>query len=195
MWCDLWGMKLHASKAETMIVSRSRTIHPQPTQWTLDGTALKETADLVILGIKFDAKVTFDWSAVWCSSADSHLKLLDKDVKSACLIAGDILDLAHRRSVALLCMLFEIKCNPMHPMSGALPLPHVPARDTRRHSFATPSFRTSQHRGSFVPLLLSPWNDINEWPCVWTILMISMTLWYYWHWQGLIRRPNAFVLV
>ena len=25
-WCDLWGMKLNASKTRTMIVSRSRTI-------------------------------------------------------------------------------------------------------------------------------------------------------------------------
>ena len=27
--CDLWGMKLNASKTKTMIVSRSRTMHPQ----------------------------------------------------------------------------------------------------------------------------------------------------------------------
>ena len=27
-WCDHWGMKLNASKAKTMIVSRSRTMHP-----------------------------------------------------------------------------------------------------------------------------------------------------------------------
>ena len=27
-WCDLWGMKLNASKTMTMIVSRSRTMHP-----------------------------------------------------------------------------------------------------------------------------------------------------------------------
>ena len=27
-WCDLCGMKLNASKAKTMIVSMSRTIHP-----------------------------------------------------------------------------------------------------------------------------------------------------------------------
>ena len=27
-WCDLWGMKLNASKTKTMIVSRSRTMHP-----------------------------------------------------------------------------------------------------------------------------------------------------------------------
>ena len=28
-WCDLWGMKLNASKTKTTIVSRSRTMHPQ----------------------------------------------------------------------------------------------------------------------------------------------------------------------
>ena len=27
-WCDLCGMKLNASKTKTMIVSRSRTMHP-----------------------------------------------------------------------------------------------------------------------------------------------------------------------
>ena len=26
-WCDLWGMKLNASKTNIMIVSRSRTMH------------------------------------------------------------------------------------------------------------------------------------------------------------------------
>ena len=30
-WCDLWGMKLNASKTKTMIVSRSRTMHPPVT--------------------------------------------------------------------------------------------------------------------------------------------------------------------
>ena len=72
-------------------------------------------------------------SAVWCSAADSHLKLLDRDLRSAGYLAGGVLDcnLAHRRSVAELCMIFKIKSNPMHPLSGALPLPYVPARVTR----------------------------------------------------------------
>ena len=45
-------------------------------------------------------------------------------------------------------MLFKIKSNPMHPLSGALPLPYVPARVTRgalvshRHSFVPPRCRT-----------------------------------------------------
>ena len=28
-WCDLWGIKLNASKTKTMIVSRSCTMHTQ----------------------------------------------------------------------------------------------------------------------------------------------------------------------
>ena len=48
VWCNLLGMKLNASKTKTMIVSRSRTVHPQLTPLTLDGTVQKESADLVI---------------------------------------------------------------------------------------------------------------------------------------------------
>ena len=58
--CDLWGLKLNASKIKTMIVSRSRTDHPQLTPLTLDGTVLKESADLAILGVTFDAKMTYE---------------------------------------------------------------------------------------------------------------------------------------
>ena len=50
VWCNLWGMKLYASKTKTMIVSRSSTVHPLLTPLTLDGTVLKESADLVISG-------------------------------------------------------------------------------------------------------------------------------------------------
>ena len=34
VWCNLSGMKLNASKTKTMIVSRSRTVHPQLTPLT-----------------------------------------------------------------------------------------------------------------------------------------------------------------
>ena len=116
-WCDLSGMKLNASKTKTMVVSRSRTMHPQSPPLNV----LKESDDLVILGVTFDSKLTFEkhlllvsrpaskrlgilrksWvvfhnrsllercfrgfvlpvleycSAVWCSAADTHLKLLE----------------------------------------------------------------------------------------------------------------------
>ena len=91
-------------------------------------------------------------------------------MRSAGFLAGGDLDcnLAHRRSVAELCMLFKITSNPMHPLSGALPLPYVPARVTRgalvahRHSFAPPRCRTSQYRRTFVPLSVFLWNDLSD---------------------------------
>ena len=39
-------------------------------------------------------------------------------------------DSAHRRSVAVLCMLYKVRCNPMHPLNGAEPGPYVPVRVT-----------------------------------------------------------------
>ena len=60
-WCNLWGMKLNASKTKTMIVSRSRTMHPSH-PLTIGGTVLKESDDLVlyILGVTFDSKITLE---------------------------------------------------------------------------------------------------------------------------------------
>ena len=42
-------MKPNASRTKTMIVSKSSTVHPQLTPLILDGTVLKESADLVIM--------------------------------------------------------------------------------------------------------------------------------------------------
>ena len=138
---------------------------------------LKESADLVILGVTFDSKLTFEkhlrlvsraasqrlgilrksWrefhdrpllercfrgfvlpvleycSAVWCSAADTHLKLLDRVVCGARFLTGGVFecDIADRRSVAVLCMLYKIRCNPMHSLNDALPGPYEPVRVTR----------------------------------------------------------------
>ena len=59
-WFDHWGMKLKTSKTKTMIVSRSRTMHPLSPPLTIGGTVLKESDDLVILGVMFDFKLTFE---------------------------------------------------------------------------------------------------------------------------------------
>ena len=67
-WCDLWGMKLNVSKTKTMIVSRSCTMHPQSPPLTIGGTVLKESDDLVILGVTFDSKMTFE----------KHLRLVSR---------------------------------------------------------------------------------------------------------------------
>ena len=43
-----------------MIVSRLRSMHPQTPALTIGGTVLKESDDLVILGVTFDSKITYD---------------------------------------------------------------------------------------------------------------------------------------
>ena len=99
-------------------------------------------------------------SAVWCSAADTHLKLLDRSISGAQFLTGGEFecDIAHRRSVAVLCMLHKIRCNPMHPLNDALPVPYVPVRDTcvalvaHQYTYAPPCCRTSQYRRTFVPL-------------------------------------------
>ena len=59
-WCDLWGMKLNASKTKTMILQRSLTMHPKSPKLTIGETVLKESDDLVILGVTFHSKLTFE---------------------------------------------------------------------------------------------------------------------------------------
>ena len=149
-------------------------MHPQSPAWTIGGTVLKESDDLVILGVLFNSKMTFEkhlrsvsWatsqrlgilrkslqlfhdrlligrcfrgfvlplleycSAVWCSAADTHLKLLNRVVSGASFLTGGVFecDLAHCRSVAVLCVLYKIRCNLLHPLYGSLPVQYVPVR-------------------------------------------------------------------
>ena len=60
--------------------------------------------------------------AVWCSAADTHLKLLDRVVSGTCFLTGGVFqcNIAHHRSVAVLCMLYKFVCNLMPPLRGAL---------------------------------------------------------------------------
>ena len=68
--------------------------------------------------------------AVWCSAADTHLKLLDCAISGARFLTGGVFecDIAHRRAVAVLCMLYKIRCNPMHSLNDSLPGLYVPVR-------------------------------------------------------------------
>ena len=197
------GMKLKASKTKTVIVSWSGTMHPHSPSLTIGGTVLKESDDLVILGVTLDSKMSFEqhlrsvsraasqrlgilrqsWqvfhdrlllgrcfrgsvlpvleycSAVWCLAADTHLRLLDRVVSGASFLTGCVFDcdLSNRRSVAVLCMLYKIRCNPMHTLYGALPVPYVSVRVTRgaviahRYTYAPPRCRTSKYRRTFIP--------------------------------------------
>ena len=77
-------------------------------------------------------------------------------------------DVAHRRSVAVQCMLYKIRCNPMHPLNGALPRLYVPVWITRGalvahwYTHVPLRCRTSQYRRTFIPISVSLWNDLAD---------------------------------
>ena len=57
-WCRLWAMKMHPSKTQSMIVSRSRTLQPQHLDLFIDNVPLTTSDSFKILGINFDTKST-----------------------------------------------------------------------------------------------------------------------------------------
>ena len=105
-------------------------------------------------------------SVVWCSAADTHLKLLDRAVSGARFLTGGMFDcdISHRLSVAVLCILYTIRCNPV--LNGALPGPYVPVRVSRcalvahRYTHAPPRCRTLQYSRTFIHFSVSLWNDL-----------------------------------
>ena len=111
--------------------------------------------------------------AVWCSADDSHLKLLNRLVSGGSFLTGGVFecDLAHHLSVAVLCMLYKIRCYPMHSRYGALPLPYVRVLVTRgaviahRYTYAPPRCRTSQYCRTFIRLSVSLGR--SWWPRIW----------------------------
>ena len=81
--------------------------------------------DILLLGRcfrDFVLPVLHYCSAVWCSAADTHLKLLDRAVSGDRFLTGGVLecDISHRRSVAVLCMLYKIRCKPVHQVGCTL---------------------------------------------------------------------------
>ena len=107
-------------------------------------------------------------SAVRCSVADTHLQLLNRAVSGTRFITGGVFecDIAHRSSVAILCLLDKFSCNPVHPLNCALPEPYVPVQVTRgalvahRYTYAPTRCRASLYRRTSIPLSLSFWNDL-----------------------------------
>ena len=86
------------------------------------------------------------FSAVWCTAADTHLKLLDRAVSGARFLTRGVFecDIANRRYVVILFMLYKIRCNPVHPLNGALPGPYGPV-------WVTPGALVV-HRYTYAPL-------------------------------------------
>ena len=103
-----------------------------------------------------------------CRSGSSHLHLSREKFNCSSHIVTQFTEMVvdHRRSVAVLCMLYKIRCNPMHPLNGALPGPYVPVRVTRgaliahRYTYAPPRFRTSQYSRTFISLSVSSYDDL-----------------------------------
>ena len=201
-------------RLKTMIVSRSRTMHPQSPALTIGGTVLTESDDLVILGVSFDSQMTFEKHLRTVSRAASQrlgilrkswrvfhdrlllgrcfrgfvLPVLESGLRCGARLpihtlnyqffTGGVFEceLAYRRSVAVLCMLYKIRCNPLHPLYGALPMPYVPVRFTRdavithRFTYASPRCRTSQYGRLLFPcqylcgtILVTPYSMVWDW--------------------------------
>ena len=76
-------------------------------------------------------------SKEFCTDVQSIL--LNRVASGARYLTGGVLEcnIAHRRSVAVLYMLYNIRCDPMHPHCRALPVSYVPVRVTRRALVAT----------------------------------------------------------
>ena len=79
-----------------------------------------------ILGDAFGVLSCPFWSAVLQCGARLPIhtfKLRNRAVSGARFLTGGVFecDIANRRFVAVLCMLYKIRCNSMHPLNGALP--------------------------------------------------------------------------
>ena len=106
-------------------------------------------------------------SPVWSSAADSHLKLLDKNLR-ACkfLIPNLTISLQHRRFISSLRMLYKIFHNPSQPLHSELPNLFRPRRVTRGSlsinslSFSPMRFHTSQYSRCFIPATTKLWNEL-----------------------------------
>ena len=98
----------------------------------------------------------------------THLKLFDRVVSGVRFLTWGVFECenAHRRSVAILCMLYKSRCNPMHPLNGALPGSYVPVRVTRgalvAHRYTIMSHLAAEPRMTFVPLSVSLRNDLAD---------------------------------
>ena len=186
-------------------------MHPQSPPLTIGGTVMIESDDLVILGVIFDSKMTFEkhlcsvsraasqklgilrkswrvfhdrsflgrccrgfscqfWSIVLQSGARQPIHTLNYWTEQPVVPISNWgvfeCDISHRRSVAVLCMLYKIRFNPVHPLNGTLPGQYVPVRVTRgalvarRYTYTPPRCRTLQYSRTFIPFSVSLWNDL-----------------------------------
>ena len=85
-------------------------------------------------------------------------------------------NVAHRRSLAVRCMLYKIRCNPLHPLNDSLPGPYVPVWVTRgalvahRYTYAPPRCKPRSTPGllfasqcPYGTILLTPYSMMWDW--------------------------------
>ena len=106
-------------------------------------------------------------SAVMCSAADTRLQLLDRAVSGARFLTEGVFecDIAHRRSVSVLYMMYKIRCNPMHPLNNALPGPYVQCglhAVPRSHIGVLMCRLAAEPAKPFFSLSVHLWNDLAD---------------------------------
>ena len=108
-------------------------------------------------------------SPVWSSSADSHLKLLDRVMTSIKFILPDInVDLWHRRKVSSLCLLHKMYYSNKHPLHSSLPPLAAFGCSTRLAAAANSitfshvgsRFPSNQFARTFLPVTTKLWNSL-----------------------------------
>ena len=96
------------------ILSRSWTMHPQSPPLTIGGTVLKESDDLVILGVTFDFKMTFE----------KHLRSVSRAASQRLSILRKSWRVFHDRSLLVRCFrgLSCSFCNTVLQCGARLPI-------------------------------------------------------------------------
>ena len=117
---------------------------------------------LLVLSFPFCSTVPLcvNWSA-----ADTQLRLSVRVVSLASVLSSSVLEcyLSPPGSLAILCILYKINSNHIHPFCGALPrCDFCDSSVTRgtlfvhRYTYAPPPCRTSQCSRTFIPNSVSP---------------------------------------
>ena len=104
---------------------------------------------------------------VWSSAADSHLKLLDRNLSAIKFLIPNLkVDLWHRRQISSLCMLHKVHHFLDHPLHASLPDLSHPVRNTRQATaansvtFSSIRYNTNQYSRCFIPATVRLWNTL-----------------------------------
>ena len=80
-------------------------------------------------------------------------------------------------SVAVLCVLYKIRCEDMHPLNGALPEPYVPVR---LHAVLWSHIGTLMHRLAAEPRSTAGLLFLSRCPCGMILLAPYSMVWDWW---------------